>query len=65
MHIQEYKMRVSDYIKRVEKKELKELGKKYIEKIGDEEVILIRVPARINLLGTHVEHRSKKNFLFV
>jgi len=58
MHIQEYKMKVSDYIKRVEKKELKELGKKYIEKIGNEEVILIRVPARINLLGTHVEHRG-------
>jgi N-acetylgalactosamine kinase len=51
-------MKVSNYIDKLEKEELKKLGKKYIEKFGDEEVILIRVPARINLLGTHVEHRG-------
>lgn len=51
-------MKISEYSKIVKKEELKELIKRYIEKNGDDEVILIRVPARINLLGTHVEHRG-------
>lgn len=51
-------MKVSEYLNKVNNKNLKKLIKKYIEKIGDEEVIIIRVPARINLLGTHIEHRG-------
>ncbi|MCM8817872.1 MAG: hypothetical protein NC915_00060 [Candidatus Omnitrophica bacterium] len=51
-------MKCSEYLKKVENENLKELIKKYIEKNCDEDVILIRVPARINLLGTHIEHRG-------
>lgn len=51
-------MKLSEYLNKVNSENLKKLIKKYIEKIGNEDVILIRVPARINLLGTHVEHRG-------
>lgn len=52
-------MKASEYLNKVEKENLKKLIGKYIEKCGNEEdIILIRVPARINLLGTHIEHRG-------
>ncbi|MCM8803564.1 MAG: hypothetical protein NC827_09740 [Candidatus Omnitrophica bacterium] len=51
-------MKVSKYLDKVNNENLKKLIKKYIEKIGDKEVVLIKVPARINLLGTHIEHRG-------
>jgi len=30
----------------------------YLKKYQDQEVVFIRVPARINLLGTHIDHRG-------
>lgn len=51
-------MKISKYLEKVKNENLKRLIEKYIKKIGDEDVILIRVPARINLLGTHIEHRG-------
>ncbi|MGC8977139.1 MAG: galactokinase family protein [Candidatus Ratteibacteria bacterium] len=51
-------MKASVYLNSIKKSELIDLLKKYIEKIGNEDIIIIRVPARINLLGTHVEHRG-------
>jgi len=32
--------------------------KKFIEIFGDEEVIVVRVPGRLNLMGRHIDHRG-------
>ncbi|HNS32606.1 MAG TPA: galactokinase family protein [bacterium] len=39
-------------------RKLDELLKFYISRFGDTDVNVFRIPARINLLGTHVEHRG-------
>jgi len=51
-------MKVSYYLKKSLNNKIKELLNNYLKIFGDEEVSLIRVPARINLLGTHIDHQG-------
>ncbi len=51
-------MKVSQYLKKISGKKVNELLRAYLEKFGDGQAHLLRVPARINLLGTHIEHRG-------
>ncbi|HOV21171.1 MAG TPA: galactokinase family protein [Candidatus Ratteibacteria bacterium] len=37
---------------------LKKLIASYIKKFNDEDIDILKVPARINLLGTHIDHRG-------
>ena len=50
-------MKVSHYIRKLSGKK-KNLAEFYLKIFGDGEVNFLRVPARINLLGTHIEHRG-------
>ena len=50
-------MKASYYIEKLSGKK-KQLAEFYIKIFGDQDVYFLRIPARINLLGTHIEHRG-------
>ena len=51
-------MTASQYLQRHKEPNARRVLENYLEAYGNHEAILLRVPARINLLGTHIEHRG-------
>lgn len=51
-------MNVEYFLKKFKNPNLKKLLELYCRNFPERDVLLLRVPARINLLGTHIEHRG-------